>query len=359
MSAASENAQALPHWSEFYPPEPESAVEAPLVEAPLEQPASDWHTLFHAYDDFENAPPLRFAINGFLQEDAITMIGGPSGHGKTWAMLAMVRALLEAEPLFGYEPFSVAEPAEKVIYLVPESAIGPFWHRLKIFRLDEHVKAGRLLCRTLSMKGPLLSLNDPRLKEAVNGAHVFLDTAIRFMSGNENEVQRVFSQQLFNLSADGARTITGAHHSPKGFTREEYMSLENVLRGSGELGAMLATCWGVKQIDEESNRIYVANVKPRDFQPCQPFIIEGRPHLDREGGFRMVTLPGFAGELGDYGTKGKPGPKLSPENAELKERARHLRFVDKHSIRTIAEQMGVPRSTVHKWTSEDKSCNTN
>jgi hypothetical protein len=27
------------------------------------------------------------------------------------------------------------------------------------------------------------------------------------------------------------------------------------------------------------NRIYVQNVKARDFQPCEPFIIEGRPQV--------------------------------------------------------------------------------
>src|SRR5262249_54762345 len=96
-------------------------------------------------------------------------------------------------------------------------------------------------------------------------------------------------------SATGARTITGAHHSPKSFGKETYMSRENVLRGSGDIGAMLATCWGLSQIDANSTRIYVQNVKARDFQPCEPFIIQGRPSIDATGYFELPTPSGFAG----------------------------------------------------------------
>ena len=82
-------------------------------------------------------------------------------------MLAMARAMLDGEKLFCY--FEVRERAEKVIYLIPEAGLGPFAARLKTFRLEEHVRAGRLLCRTLSLPGALL-LTDPRLLAVVKGA---------------------------------------------------------------------------------------------------------------------------------------------------------------------------------------------
>jgi hypothetical protein len=41
--------------------------------------------------------------------------------------------------------------------------------------------------------------------------------------------------------------------------------------------ALGCTVWGLKQIDLASNSINIANVKPRDFEPCAPFIIKGRP----------------------------------------------------------------------------------
>ncbi len=253
----------------------------------------DWRALFHSYNDIENIPPVRFAIDGFLQEEGITLIGGLAGHGKTLCMLAMVRALLEGGKLFHH--FAVTRQAQRVIYLIPEAGLGPFVARLNTFHLLDYVRDERLLFRTLSASGQL-SLSDSRLLRAVEGADVFLDTAIRFMSGDENSAaeQKQFADTLFGLQRAGALTITGAHHSPKSFGKDTFMTLENVLRGSGDIGAMLATCWGLCQIDAEKNRIYVQNVKPRDFLPCEPFIIQGRPSLNQTGYFELTDPPGFA-----------------------------------------------------------------
>lgn len=318
------------------------------LSVPLNEEACDWRDLFHSYEDFVNAPPLRFAINGFLQENGLTMIAGPSGDGKTLIMLSMARALLEATPLFGHYGFSVNEPAKRVLYLVPESGMGPFWHRVKLFHLEEHVRDGRLFIRTLSSREPL-ALNDPRLLAAGEGAHVFLDTAIRFMDGDESAAEdaKIFAQRLFNLQAAGARTITGAHHSPKSFGAADYMTLENVLRGSGDIGAMLAACWGIRKTDDARTEVYVENVKARDFEPCGSFLLEGRPHIDELGTFRMIAEPGEAGELADYKSKG--GRPARPNRDELRERARVLHG-EGHSFREIGKQMGVSHTLVKRWT---------
>src|SRR5712692_8986484 len=37
---------------------------------------STWREVFHAFEEFESAAPLNFAIEGFLQNDGATMIGG-------------------------------------------------------------------------------------------------------------------------------------------------------------------------------------------------------------------------------------------------------------------------------------------
>lgn len=315
----------------------------------------EWRTIFHSYDDFINAPPLTFAISGFLQKDAVTMIAGSSGHGKTLIMLAMTRALLNATALFGHAPFSVPVAAERVIYLIPESSIGPFWHRLKLFQLTKHVASQKLIVRTLSHREPLFGgLNDPRLLEAARGAHVFLDTAVRFLPGDESATKdaSLFAQTLFNLQSAGAVTITGAHHAPKSFDKEDYMTLENVLRGSGDIGAMLATCWGIRQVDDSTTRIFVQNVKPRDFQPCEPFIIEGRPHIDECGEFVMVAEPGEAKELKEYREYNKGGKPARPDREQLKERARDLYLNGHYSLSKIALEMRVSRTEVRRWMKE-------
>jgi hypothetical protein len=205
-----------------------------------------------------------------------------------------------------------------------------------------------LLVRTLSSREQV-PLDDARLFKAAEGADVFLDTAVRFMAGNENDVEnaRPFADTLFRLLQAGARSITGAHHAPKGFEGQDYMTLENILRGSGDLGAMLCTCWGIRQIDPVRNQLYVQNVKPRDFQPCESFILEGRPHLDMTGQFKMLNEPGEAEELRSYLRQKGGRPAVTDKDEKLAQ-AVALR-VKGVSLRDVADKIGVSKSTVERW----------
>jgi hypothetical protein len=299
--------------------------------------ALPWRDLFHSIEEFENAPPVNFAINGFLQEAGITLFGGLAGCGKTMLMISVAQALLNGMPLF--DCFPVPRTSNKVLYLIPESSLGPFVARLHLFRLEDHVRAGRLLFRTLSSREDV-ALTDPRILQAVEGADVFLDTAVRFMNGAENdaETSRAFAQTLFALLCAGARTICGAHHSPKSSETQERMTLENMLRGSGDIGAMISTAWGLRQIDADANRIYIENVKARDFAPPEPFIIQGRPSLDREGHFQLVAKPGEAGELRDHLNRKQEKKQLAIEM-----------HASGKSVREIAAALQVSKSTVSRW----------
>jgi hypothetical protein len=307
--------------------------------------AKDWRSIFHTYGEFCNAPPVNFAIEGFLQESGITLIGGVPGHGKTFIMLSMAKALLTGTPLFGHAPFAVRGGSQRVVYLCPEVGLGPFSHRLKLFKLGDYVRSGALFYRTLSSTGEV-PLTDPRMLEAVKGADVFLDTAVRFMDGDENSAaeQKIFSANVFNLLKAGARTVTGAHHSPKRFESEWYMSLENVLRGSGEIGGMASTVWGIKQVDKTNNRVYLQNIKPRDFEPCQPLIIEGRPYIDESGDFKMFRLPGLAGDLEDYRPRqgGRPS-QAATQSEQISELVKQG-----VSYRQIGNALGLSKDAVHR-----------
>jgi AAA domain-containing protein len=322
-----------------------------------EKGPDDWKGLFHTYQESLDAPPITFAIDGFLQEGGATMLGGLPGHGKTLVALAMVRALLEGSPLFGY--FNVPRKSNRVVYLIPESGLTPFVSRLRTFRILEHVKDERLYYRTFSKDGDILQLTNPRLMKACEGADVFLDTAVRFIEGDENASsdQKAFAKNLFDLLRAGAKTVTGLHHSPKGSEKADYMSLENILRGSGELGAMLSACWGIRQVDYQKNRLYVKNVKARDFQPCEEFIIEARPHLDDSGYFKMTESPGIAGSLNDNKPRSsgerKSGRPESPEKTQKMARILELHANGRGS-REIADEVGVPFRTVCRWLVENQ-----
>jgi Bifunctional DNA primase/polymerase, N-terminal/AAA domain len=314
----------------------------------------DVKSIFHSESDYDNVKPVTFAISGFLQEDAVTFIGGLSGHSKTLILLAMAKALLEGTPLFGHAPFSVPTAATRVVYLIPESTLSPFKERMKIFGLEKFFRAGKFLFRTLSCDEDV-DLTDPRILKATKGAHVFLDTAVRFMDGEEVVDSKRFAETVFRILKSGARSVTAAHHSAKAFEKQTYMSLENILRGSGDLGALCATCWGVKQVDEKLNQVLVKNCKPRDFQPCEPFVIQGRPFIDDTGTFQIVAVDVcFDGKnhvfqslmitqemqaVLDTYTPDKQAKLLSALSGR-----------QKHTPKTvIAEQLGVSDTTVHNW----------
>jgi hypothetical protein len=129
------------------------------------------------------------------------------------------------------------------------------------------------------------------------------------------------------------------------------MSLENILRGSGDLGAMLSAGWGLRQIESERNTIFVANTKARDFEPCLPFLLQGRPSLDEHGTFAMVEPPGKAQALRHYRDENKEtekgGRPAMPDRDAKAVQAAELR-ASGLSIREIAAQLAVSKSTADR-----------
>jgi DnaB-like helicase N terminal domain/AAA domain len=287
-----------------------------------------WRDRFHTYQDVVTAPPLQFAIGKFLQSDGVTMIAGLSGHSKTLLMLSIVKALLKGKGATLWDLFPVEDTAERVIYLIPESTLPPFAHRMQLFKLDPYLSAERLLVRTLS-KGPTPSLRDPGILQATKNSYVFLDTAVRFSAqGDENsasDVSRGLVGELFGLLSAGARAICCAHHSPKSFAAQSVMTLESVLRGSGDIGAAMSTAWGIKQIDSDRNIVYIENLKSRDFESLGPFELLARPAIDQTGDFQLFKRPGECGQLADeqYPHRDKGGAPMESRQ----ERVRRIEIV--------------------------------
>ncbi len=329
-------------WEESSPTEAENY--SPELQPEECDAHEEWEPLFHSLSELENAPPLRFAIEGFLQEQGITFLGGLPGHGKTLLMLSIVKALLEGGNLFAeYEGFRVVSPAQRILYLTPEVSITPFRDRMRMFGLLEHVKDKKLFVNTLSAKEPLVNLADSRFIKAVEGADIFLDTAIRFMPGDENTAaeNKQFASLLFALFRAGARCIIGAHHSSKGGSairnKPKPATLENTMRGSVDIGAMLSAGWSVRQTNKGTNRLRIENVKARDFEAVDPFEVQGRPYLEQNGRFRMVSPP----------------PKQQAVVTTRHELARSLR---QHGLsqQDVAKRLEVDRSTISKWEKEWK-----
>jgi putative DNA primase/helicase len=251
---------------------------------------SGWRRLFKTRSQMEQGP-VQFFIRNFMPE-GITFLGGLSGSGKTLLALSITKALTTGKSLLGLSMLEVPKIIP-VIYMVPEMGERAFRTRLDRFGIpDEYC-----LCRTMK-DGPPLALDHPELLEAVRELRpvVVLDTAIRFTTtANENQSYeiRALATGCFRLIQYGARGILSLHHSPKPMKgSSKTMTLENVLRGSGEFGAMADTVYGVRCENPETMEIYVKCVKPRDFEPVLPFTIQARPYIDETSDFAVLTEPG-------------------------------------------------------------------
>lgn len=128
----------------------------------------------------------------------------------------------------------------------------------------------------MGMKGKKLDLVD-LTPEELEDAVVMVDTAVRFSKGNENDAtdMSVFSALLFDVMSKGAAGMLMLYHSMKSTKESPDLTLENAIRGSGDTGAALDTCWATRLMDPEDSYSpsYLKNVKPRAFEGGKPFTV--------------------------------------------------------------------------------------
>ncbi len=258
-------------------------------------PPADWRQKFHTVDELPDGD-IRFLIGNVLPE-GVSFIGALSGVGKTWFCLSMARALTTGKSFLGN--WAVPEPVQ-VLYLCPEMNAKTFKKRCKLFGISE-----RFHCQTISDGAPL-NLFDTALELAVRELKpvVFLDTAIRF-AGAEDENSASQNAQgmakaVFALIHMGAQAVVCLHHRSKDTAKSEELTLENTLRGTGDLGAMCDAVWGLQydkgdgdpQYAKDSKRLVRLKarcVKARDFVTPEDFRVQLSPFIDEIGDMAVLT----------------------------------------------------------------------
>ena len=152
----------------------------------LNPPQESW--LIPADDYCQKPAPIKWLIKGWLQSDALIMIHGPSGGGKTFVVLDWCLRL--ASGMSEWAGHRV-KPA-KIVYLAGEGHHGL---RARIAAWKQHHSAGSL-SMWLSRSG--CDLNTPEgylststhLKQLPEPPDlIVIDTLHRFLSGDENSAQ--------------------------------------------------------------------------------------------------------------------------------------------------------------------------
>jgi hypothetical protein len=303
----------------------------------------------------ETETELRWSIEHIAHEGETTWFGALPKVGKTWVLLLTVKALLTGEPLFGDSRLNVPRSSKRVIYLCPEAGRGSIVKRLKILGLMGYLwdpvtnPTGRLYLRTLS-KGAKLALDNTALLDLTKEADIFIDTAVRYLEGDENQSGdvKVLTENVLNLISVGARSVWVAHHAPKGFENASTMTLQNMFRGSGEFGAALTNAYGLCTEDEATTTIRFHCITGRDLdEPIADLILVGRPHLKDIGNFfvQSTNAEPFKGH-----NNSKSGPRTDPDRQAKIEFAKNVEgslrdkrdatnqhFGTKHSVSTYSE----------------------
>jgi Bifunctional DNA primase/polymerase, N-terminal/AAA domain len=249
------------------------AVELPKITlgTPEEKKViTDWRERYHTKDEMENAPKPTFLIDGFLQKDVIASIAAPVGQRKTLIAVNVAHSLVKGAALFDH--FAVTQKPTRVLYLCPEMGLISFTDRLRKLGLMEYV-GKTLFCRTMNSEGTLTLAE--LTAEELAGACVIIDTAVRFIQGDEDssEHMRAFAEECFRLMKSGAASVLVLFHSPKATKQLSELTLENAMRGSGELGAFVSSCWATRLQNPDEpyqSASYLTNVKQRDFE-SKPF----------------------------------------------------------------------------------------
>jgi Bifunctional DNA primase/polymerase, N-terminal/AAA domain/Primase C terminal 1 (PriCT-1) len=304
-----------------------------------------WRDLFPGATEWEKTEEPAPVLKGIASEGETTAIGALAKNSKTWLMLSIAKALLSGEPWLGKFPVS---KSKRVVYLVPEAGMAQMKRRLVLMNLMEYVREGHLYVAPRRPGMILNNVTDTRILKAAEGADVFLDTAVRFVKGDETvENVKVFGEEVLSL-ATVARTVWFAHHSAKGLEKENYLSLENVLRGSGDFGAFVSNCLGMRQLDKETNLVHVELCAGRDDDgSLKPFHIQGRPYISERADFKLALWE--AGPLSNYLKKGRPSGCTEEQLDKIKG---YLAQDKTH--KEIAELMGVSTKTIQRWLREDE-----
>ena len=251
-------------------PDPIAVIGGVKTEEPHEP--VDWRTLFHTRDEVINCPPPTFLIDQFLARQAICAIAAPVAQRKSLIALNVARSLCTGEPLFGFLP--VVNRPSRVLYLCPEMGLVSLSDRIRKIGVAECL-GDTLFLRSMNMR-TLELLDIP--EAALEGSVLIIDTAIRFLKGDENSSKdmQLFSDTLFTIQRrqgrDGA--IMALYHSPKATKDVSELTLENCMRGSGELGATITDAHGTRlqnPTDPYNSASFLRHVKCRDYKGVDDF----------------------------------------------------------------------------------------
>lgn len=199
------------------------------------------------------SPPPKTVVENLLLQNQINMICGPAMTGKSMLALDMAVSISSGGCVLGHEEFLVPE-FRKVVYVYGEQGTDLWETRARAIASVKRVKPDMYLVAghsiQLNKRSHLEELK--HLMAKLGSDVVFLDPlVVMFGIESENdasEVVRAVREPLQNLVDSGITPIV-VHHAAKQASATEPSSARELVRGSGDLIAMLGSVvglWGAK-----------------------------------------------------------------------------------------------------------------
>jgi len=277
-------------------------------------PADDW--LVHA-DDFSQQPaPIKWMVKRWIQSNALIMVHGPSGGGKTFLVLDMVLSIASRGAIAEWHGHKVRHGP--VVYLAGEGHHG-LRGRIAAWKQHHGVKS---LEMWLSRHGQDLNAAAGYQKTAdairalsVTPSVIVVDTLHRFLDGDENSAQdtKTMLDACGGLIQEFGCTVVLVHHT--GVAAEA----QHRARGSSAWKGALDIEISVVPPDNQGGSIQVVQRKSKDAELAEPI----------NGALEAVEIAGWFDEDGEKVTSAVfvEGPEIVQQ--ETSALARHKKTFER------------------------------
>lgn len=222
--------------------------------------------------DVQQAPPLRWIVEGLWPAGEIGLFVGDGGSFKSTVAVYIAAAIANGASLFGR--FRVArgpslivsaeDPADVVLMRLHAFVVGHGWNR----RILEHVHI---------IAEPDASLSEPSFRAQLTGeiarigpAFVILDPLAELLGGDENSNTdlRPVMKYLRSLARSSGAGIGIVHHAGK--AGPDKRTLDRI-RGAS---ALASACRTILFFDFHPGGVLLTNLKNSRAQKIDPFVVE-------------------------------------------------------------------------------------
>jgi hypothetical protein len=287
--------------------------------------AEDW--LVPADDYCLQPAPIKWLVKRWIQDQALVMVHGPSGGGKTFVVLDWCLRIASGTPEWAGQK---VKPG-KVVYLAGEGHHGL---RSRIAAWKHHHNAGSLQM-WLSKAGCDLNTTEGYRKVAdsiksiqITPNVIVIDTLHRFLLGDENSAQdaKTMLDACANLMREFDCTVILVHHTGVSDEAQHRARGSSAWRGALDIEISIVPA-------KDDQPMQIVQRKSKDAEQAEPVHAE----------LRQVEIPGWMDEDGQPITSAVTEVVTAPVNEGKKDNnklGKHRKLFENAWEATGAEERG-------------------